>query len=278
MDWSGSYESTFRVERVDPATWETCGQVDGVSGIEVDRDGTDDAPMLETASMTLAGDPSEPFEDGWLRITMDAAQDGSSESVPVATLWFSSPRGRYDRGRRDDELKGSSALWQASGDAKIGDGAWAPKGADGARWCADRLSERIDAPVSVDGGGFEVAESIVFDLGASVLAAVWAVLSAGGWTIRIDGRGEVHVCSRPSSESLVLDGAGSCLLLPGTDYGDGALTYSREWCPDVQPFSLVRAALPAYGLDGLFEVRSQRLVCGRGILVEESVEAVEHAR
>ena len=277
MDWTGSYESSFRVERVDPVTWEPCNAVPNVDQIEVDRDGTDDAPMLETASMKVTSDPSVAFEPGWMRISVDAVQDGSSQSEPVATLWFEASRGRYDRGYREDDLVGSSSLWQAS-EAKIGDGSWAPKGADGARWCADRLSERIDAPVHVDGNGFEIPESIVFDLDASVLEAVWAVLDSGGWAIWIDGRGEVHLCERPSDVSLVLDQEGSCTLMPGTDYGDGTLTYSREWRPDIVPFSIVKASLPSYGLDGTFEVKSQRLSCGRGIVVEESVKEAGGAR
>lgn len=277
MDWSGSYESTFRVVRVDRSTWESCGTVANCSDIEIDRDGSDAAPMLETATMKVVGNPSEPFEGGWLRIVMDAVQGNSSESVPIATLWFADSRGRFDRGHRERDLTGSSALWQASGDAKIGDGAWAPKGADGARWCADRLHERIDAPVTVDGAGFELAESIVFDLDSSVLKAVWAVLAPYGWYIRIDGRGEVHICAKPTSESLTIDQSGSCVLIPGTDYDSGTKTYSREWHPNVEPFSLVKASIPSYGLDGLYEVVSQRLSCGKGVVVEESVKAVRDA-
>jgi len=277
MDWAGSYESSFRVDRIDPVTWEPCGTVENVTDIEVDRDGTDDSPMLETASMKATTDPSEPFEDGWLRVTMNAIQYGSSESVAIATLWFSAARGKYNRGYREDELEGVSVLRQASGDAKIGDGAWAPAGTDGARWCADRLSALIDAPVHVAGNGFAIGEPIVFDLDSSVLEAVWTVLRAGGWTMHIDGRGEVHIHALPTEESLVLDRPGSCVLMPGTDYREGTKTYSREWWPDVRPFSLVRAAMPAYGLDGLYEVRSQRLSCGRGIVVEESVKEVESA-
>ncbi len=277
MDWSGSYASAFRVERVDPVTWEQCGTLVNVDEIEIERDSTDDAPMIETASMKITSDPLEPFEAGWLRITIDAVQDSSSESEPVATLWFDSESGRYDKGFREDELVGTSVLRQASGDVKIGDGAWASKGIDGARWCADRLSEHIDAPVHIDSDGFELAESIVFDLDSSVLEAVWAVLTPNGWIIRIDGRGEVHICEKPSSESLVLDRTGSCSLIPGTEYGDGKLTYSREWSPGVGPFSVVRASVPEYGLSGLYRVVSQRLSCTHGIVVEECVEAIGDA-
>ena len=277
MDWNSSYAATFRVARIDPGTWEPSGSVSGVDGIEVSRDGTDESPMLETASVRVTADPASPFEQGWLRIVMDAVQDQSSESVPVATLWFETARGRYDRGFREDELEGKSVLWQASGDARIGDGAWAPKGVNGARWCADQLAGRIDAPVHVDGDGFELAENVVFDLDSTVLAAVWAVLKPNGWMLAIDGRGEVHVRRRPAEPALVLDREGSCILMPGVDYGDGQRTYAREWRPDVGPYSLVRAMLPQHGMDGLYEVASQRLACDRGIVVEESVRAVGNA-
>jgi len=277
VDWNGSYAATFRVARINPSTWEPSGSVSGVDEIEVSRDGTDESPMLETASVRVTADPTSPFEQGWLRIVMDAVQDQSSESVPVATLWFETARGRYDRGFREDELEGKSVLWQASGDARIGDGAWAPKGVNGARWCADQLAERIDAPVHVDGGGFELAENIVFDLDSTVLAAVWAVLKPNGWMLAIDGRGEVHVRKRPVEPALVLDREGSCILMPGVDYGDGQRTYAREWQPDVGPYSLVRAMLPQHGMDGLYEVASQRLACDKGIVVEESVRAVGNA-
>ncbi len=277
MDWTGSYSSSFRVSRVDPRTWEPCGDVANVDEIEVNRDGSDDTPMLETATIKVTGDPADPFEPGWLRITMDAVQDGSAESVAIATLWFDSSRGRYDRGYRDDELDGKSVLWQASGDVKVGDGAWAPKGVNGARWCADALAALVDAPVHVDGDGFELAESIVFDLDSSVLAAVWAVLGPNGWMLEIDGRGEIHVREKPTDAALVLDRAGSCILMPGVDYGDGTLTYSREWEPGVVPFSLVRASLPQHGMDGMFEVVSQTLACGKGVTVEETVKAVDDA-
>ena len=277
MDWTKGYSSTFRVGRVDPVTWELTGEVGGVGEIEIDRDGTDDAPMLETASVKAVSMPSDEFEAGYLRIVMDAVQGTSSESVPVATLWFEGGRGRYDRGYREDELTGRSVLFGAADD-QVGDGSYAPKGVNGARWCADLLSENIDAPVDVTGDGFELPESIVFDLDSSVLEAVWSVLRPNGWTMWIDGRGEVHLSSKPTSESLVLDWDGACILMPGTSYSEDEVSYSREWQPDVYPYSLVRGSLPDYGLVGMYEVTTQRIRCGRGMLTEESVKEVDDAR
>lgn len=46
-------------------------------------------------------------------------------------------------------------------------------------------------------------------------------------------------------------------------------TYSREWWPNVLPYSLVRGSLASVGLDGDLRVVSQSLACGNGIVVEE---------
>ncbi len=277
MDWTRGYESTFRVGRVDGITWEMTEELRGTVEITVDRDGTDGAPMLETASIKALSGASEPFEPGYLRVMMDAVQGSTAESVAVATLWFDNRRGKHDRGYRECDLEGRSVLFGAA-DSAIGNGAYAPKGANGARWCADVLASRIDAPVSVDGDGFELAENIVFDLDSSALAAVWSVLGPHGWTMHIDGRGEVHIREKPAVESLTLDWEGACILLPGTSYDGDEVTYTREWQPDVYPFSIVRAVLPSCGLEGTYEVSTQRIKCDKGMLTEESVKKVDDAR
>ena len=46
-------------------------------------------------------------------------------------------------------------------------------------------------------------------------------------------------------------------------------TYTREWWPDIFPFSVVRGSLASVDLDGDLRVVSQTLTCGLGITVEE---------
>lgn len=272
MDWTQGYTSRWRVDRVDPATWETCGTLYGVEEISVERDGTDEAPLLETASMTLTSAAFDAFEPGWHRIVMDATQGLVGEAVDIATVWLEAGEGEYDKGYRRDKLEGRSVLHQAS-DYEVGDGQYAPKGADGAEFAASLLRSRIDAPVHVD-GSFRLADHVVFDLGASIIAAAWAVLREGGFCLQVDGRGEVHVIPMPTAPALAIDRAGSCIVAPKVSYNAGELTYTREWAPDVLPFSVVRGAIPERGLDGDYRVLSQRLTCSRGVTVEETVEVI----
>lgn len=269
VDFTQGYAARWRVDMIDAATWESRGVLGGVESAEVDRDCTDAAPMLETATMAATLPASAPFAPGWYRIVMEAEQGTHSQAVPIATLWFEAAGGTYDKGYRTDDLQGRSVLWQAA-EPPIGDGMYAPKGADGALWCAERLRSCIDAPVSVS-GGFEVAENVVFDLGASVLEAVWAVLKDNGWCMQVDGRGEVAIIPLPAKPALSIDREGAAIMQPQVSYRDGSLSYVREYAEGVYPLSLVYGAVPERGLDGTYRVQTQKLTCGRGITIEESV-------
>lgn len=272
IDWTYGYTARWRVDRISAETWEPCGTLDGIDEITVERDATDDVPLLESASAKSASPALDGFESGWHRITMECTQGTAAEAVAIATLWLDAGSGSYDKGYREDSIQGRSVLWQAS-DAAIGDGAYAPKGVDGAAWCAGALSRAIDAPVKAV-GGFELADNVVFDLDASVLQAVWDVLRTAGWCLQIDGRGEVSVIALPASPALVLDRNGARIMQPKTGYGEDGASYTREYQPNVHPLDIVRGALPERGLDGLYRITTQKLTCGRGVKVEETAEVV----
>jgi len=270
IDWNHGYSTTWRVSKVDAGTWEPCGELVGVESITVERDGSDESPMLESAAVAVTMPAAEPFAPGWHRVYADVVQGSYSESVPISTFWLDSARESWSKGVRRDELSGSSVLRQAAV-AKVGNGSYALNGVDGADLAARMLSACIDAPVSII-GGFVLTRNIVFDLGSSVLEAAWAVLREGGYCLEINGHGDVAVKPLPDEPALVLDREGARILLPGVKSNDGTITYSREWSPGVYPYSLVRGALPGSGLDGDYRVTTQRLTCGCGILVEESVK------
>ena len=46
-------------------------------------------------------------------------------------------------------------------------------------------------------------------------------------------------------------------------------TYTREWWPDVLPYSVVKGGLADVGIEGDLRVKAQRLTMGRGVSVEE---------
>ena len=71
---------------------------------------------------------------------------------------------------------------------------------------------------------------------------------------RVDGESLFAYCERKLEEASMVE---------------DKRTYSREWWPDVLPFSMVHGSLSSVGFDGDFRVVSQQLTCNRGIVVEE---------
>lgn len=196
---------TWRVREIDAGTWLPSHEVGAVDGVSISRKVGKDAKMLESAMMDVTG----TLDEGYYRIEL--LDDGGS-LVSVATMLFASDNIEWDHRKWSGSMSGRSVLAPAS-ERRLAPGAYAPKGVDGAQWCVDMLSSVIDAPVTRE-GSFSLAQHVVFDLGDSHLDAVWAVLNAAGWCMRVSGDGTVTVREIPSEPSLVIDSANTALLMP----------------------------------------------------------------
>ena len=213
IDWAAGYSATWRVTEVDPVTWADSGEVTGVRSVSIERSAQEEAPLLESGTVTMDMDVGEPFRERYLRVVMVAHQSGMAERVDVATLLCSATSGQIGHGAESRELVGHSVLWPAS-TRRPSAGTYVPKGADGAAWVADALRACLVAPVVVD-GSFALEDAVVLDVGTSVLDAVWSVLNAGGYCLQVDGNGTVRVLKRPTEPNLSLEDAGARLLHNG---------------------------------------------------------------
>ena len=213
MDWSKSYSARWAVYSVDRETWSDGAELNGVVSVDIKRSSGD---LIESGSMKVDMNPTESFEDGYYRIVMTAVQDGVEERVDVSTMLFRAESGSIDRSNAERDINGCSVLKPAD-TKKMTAGDYAPKGADGAAWAAEALRGCIHAPVDVS-GSFTLESHVVFDIGSTLLEAVWLVLEAGGFTMIVEGDGTVRVCPMPSEPSLVLDQAAASLLMPGIEY------------------------------------------------------------
>lgn len=217
IDWSRGYTARWRVCHVRPETWADGDEVHGFVGASVEHTDQGDAPLVDSGSLEVLLEPGATFEPGYYRLTMIAEQGGATERTDIATFWCERGEGTYDHGADTLEMEGRSVLWPASV-AIMPRGSYAPMGADGISWVASRLREVLCAPVETE-GGFTLSSWMVFDDGCSVLEAVWAVLHAGGCTIRIGGDGTVGVGPMPTVPALVLDEARARLIAPSVGHG-----------------------------------------------------------
>ena len=338
IDFGQGYSSSFRLMRVDQATWADAGEVDGFSSASVERDRSND--LMESGSVTLLADGA-PDSEFYARIEMLADSGMTRERHAIATLLLSPGQCTATKGGVDVELVGRSVLAPAN-DRVLLAGTYAPLGCDGAAYAVSLLSECIAAPVEA-AGSFRLSDHVVFARGTTYLEAAWMLLDKAGWAMTIGGDGRVTVCPMPSEPALVLGKANSRLLGPEIQIDDGASdlpnrvvvadpendlvvesvdmtdnptsyktigrfvdlyeesptlvdgeslqayanrrlveetsvlgkrTYSREWWPDVHPFSLVRGSMADVGLDGDMRVLSQSLEIGAGVYVSEVAEVL----
>lgn len=213
MDWRSSYKCGWKLYRVDPRTWLDGREVDGLMSASIDRDCTDDVPLLESGSfeVDLGGGP---FESGWHRLVMVTDQGGVVERWPIATMLLESDETSRDKKAAIARVTGRSVL-QPAADALIATGTYAPKGSNGAAYAASLLEECTVAPVTVS-GGFTLDNHYVFEPGSSYLQCAWSLLDAANWCMRISGDGAISVQPRPSEPSLVLNRDNSRILQPAS--------------------------------------------------------------
>lgn len=205
LDYRRGYTSSWRVRRIDPKTWLPMEEVHGIESISVKRD--HDSSLIESGDMDVTGS----LDEGFYRIEAVSTQ-GGSVLEPIATMLFA-PDGRdWSHRSWGGKMTGRSVLSYAD-EERTSPGSYAPKGSDGAQYAASMLRKLIPAPVEVE-GSFTLSDHVVFDLGKSVLEAVWDVLNAAGWCMQIDGNGTVTVREKPSRAALSVDTANRGILMP----------------------------------------------------------------
>lgn len=210
IDWTRGYSAAWRAYRVDPSTWADAETVGGIESLTVERTCDGDAPLLESASLTVSAHGIQQWQEGYVRVAMLATQGGETERVDIATLLCSSASGEAARGGQVLDVDGRSVLWPASV-RLLTAGSYAPAGVDAVRLVASMLRACVAAPI-VATGSVTLVDPVVFDMGSSVLDAVWLVLRACNLTMRIDGYGTVRVGPEPSEPSIVLDRYGARLM------------------------------------------------------------------
>lgn len=218
IDWTRGYSATWRLHEVEQSTWTDGARVSGVTSASVERSCDGDAPELESSSVSLDQEVGEGFRERVLRLVMVAEQDGARERVDVCTQIFAATSGNTSMGLHSRSLKGRSVLHSAATTKTwLAYGAYVPAGSDGPTEVGKMLSASIAAPVSVE-GSFTLDAPYVFTRDENVLTSAWAILKAGGWRIRIDGRGRVRVCQEPPEDAvpaLTLSGDLVRLVLAG---------------------------------------------------------------
>lgn len=216
INWSKGYSCTWRIYVVSPDTWADDAIIGGLESAEVERSYEGDAPLIESGSFDVTYPIGEAWNEKYLRLVMVAEQDGIRERVEVCTLLCASASGEIDKGADKIKITGRSVLYPASV-ASVKIGAFAPAGSNGVEEAANLLREVIGAPVETQ-GSFKLSSHVIYDTGQTVLSAVWTLLDAGGFGIRILGNGTVRIAKLPTSPVMTLNQTNVRLMHTGVGH------------------------------------------------------------
>lgn len=222
MIWSAGFTGTYYITIIDPASFRDLHWME-ITGGSVER--TADG-LMQSADL----DMTELPEDGetWIRIWMDAEQDGSVEHVPLFTGLTSAPSRDLDGLRESFKVECHSVL-KAVDDILLDRGFYVPAEVQ-APQAVQRLLRRSVAPVEIDAEDSypTLQGAIIAEDDETALTMAQKVLEAVGWVIRIDGYGTIHI-GKPETEVVtVFDSIQN-------DVMELSITDERNWfdCPNV---------------------------------------------
>jgi len=213
IDYTSHYTVRWHVYHVNEDTWDEDFELPGIVSASLDRDCTDDVPLLETSSITCFTSLMDDFRDGYYRIIAEIEQGSSFSRIPMTTQLYRLSDEMYDYVGKEMTLRGQSVLLPSS-EIMMRDGVFVPKDSNGAEWVLRQLRTTVKAPVILEGDGYSLKRHIVYDSNDTILSAIWGVLDAGKWCLQIDGNGVIHIVEKPKDPKVVISAESTRLLHP----------------------------------------------------------------
>lgn len=197
MNWKTGYSAAYYMTTVDPVTWRDTGRIEIRSGsINRISDG-----LRESAAVGCVnyGDMVEQ----WVRIWLEAKQEGDSARVPLFTGLATSPADNYEGESKDNDLQLYSVLKTAD-DVALLRGWYAPAGMNGAAVIKDLLSV-LPAPVIIAADAPTLSDHIIAEDNETRLTMTEKILKAINWRLKISGDGTVHIEPKPAEPVITFD-------------------------------------------------------------------------
>ena len=221
MNWNNGFTAKYYCTVVDPVTWRDVSTFDIVGGsIKRTNDGLMESADLECVNRIQT-------REEWVRVYLEARQDGGSERVALFTGLATSPDRKIDGNIENNPLACYSVL-KASDDVLLERGWFASKGTVGSDLVKSLLKRSTPAPVITDRSSAPLTNYIIAEDGETCLSMAQKILRAINWRIRIDGGGNIHITPKASKSSAIFDPYENDIVLPQIDASD-------DWydCPNV---------------------------------------------
>ena len=193
MNWENGFSASYYAEIVDPASWRDVRRVEITEG-SVSRTGSG---LRQSADLVCTD--FDPDREVWIRVYLDAAQEGDVAHVPLFTGLTSVPEQAIDGTRKSYPVTCYSVLKPAE-DMLLPRGWFAGQGFNGAEVAADLL-EVTPAPIVVEDNAPRLMQNIIAEDGENRLTMAGKILEAINWRIRITGDGTITICPQATEIS-----------------------------------------------------------------------------
>lgn len=220
MNWAKGYSAQYYMTEVDPGTWRDVSTIQITEGSIQKELGS----LRESADVTCVGYPETT--EKWIRIYLDANQDGETGHVALFTGLASSPQDNYNGAFRECPLECYSVLKPVE-DVALLRGWYAPAGV-GCKAILQQLFSATPAPVRIAENAPALTTSIIAEEGETSLTMVDKILAAINWRLRLTGNGTISIEPYPTESAVRFDPLeNDCIELD--------ISVTEDWfsCPNV---------------------------------------------
>lgn len=191
MDWNKGFEARYYGSFIDKESWRDIEHF-GITGGEISRS---NGELIESADVQCTNYVSG---ERWIRIWLDARQNGATKHIPMFTGLATSPADDVNGNLVSNSLECYSVLKPLQ-DVLLPLGWYAPVGS-GAE-LVKNLLESTPAPVEIYENMPLLRHNIIAESGETELSMLNKILLALDWRIKITGDGRIIVCPFPTEIS-----------------------------------------------------------------------------
>ena len=255
MNWKNGFSASYYAYVVDPASWRETERLE-ITGGSINRsgDGLRDSADVECTAY-------DHKKERYIRVYLDAKQNGAAEHAPLFTGLATSPARDID-GYYETNTVACYSVLKAAEDVLLERGYYVPAGSNGADVIKELLS-CTPAPINVEGSAPDLQTSIIAEEGETRLSMADRVLFAIGWRMRIDGMGTIELCPKPTDTVAQFDPVDQDVLEPSIE-----VEYDWYACPNV--LRAVQDDLSAVARDDSPDSLLSTVCRGREVWVEET--------
>lgn len=209
MDWSKGFSATYYATKIDSTTWRDIERFEIIDG-SINKN---ESGLQISADLTCRRYDYDIEQ--WVRVYLDAKQNGTTTHVPLFTGLATSPRKDLEGRLVTTPLECYSVLKPCE-DVLLQRGWYAP-----AEISCDSILRNLlkptPAPVEISDNIPSLSNAIIAGDGESNLSMAESILNSINWRMRISGDGTIYIEPKPLSPEVMFDALNNDSIEPNVE-------------------------------------------------------------